>query len=356
MTSNLWAISKSAAASPCLGPSRLWPPHARTPPASAPPLCPPSFDEREFETLKQSILASYESNLREPQALAGMLLTKHLRPYPKGDIRAVKTFEESIEATKAAKLEDLKSFHSQFFGGTSGGVITLVGDFDPAAVEKQLRELLGDWKSPKGYTRTIAPYQKVEAVNRTVNTPDKANAMFMAGMNIALSDEDPGYPAITFANYLFGQNADSRLFNRLRQKEGWSYGAGSMIGAGTKDNGGVMQVFAILAPENLAKLENGVKEEFQKILTVGFSAEEIAKGKKSWLQSQQVQRTQDQALLGTLSGLEFHGRRMAWAAQIEAKVAALTPEEVNAAVKKYIDINALSIFKAGDMKKAGITQ
>jgi len=41
---------------------------------------------------------------------------------------------------------------------------------------------------------------------------------------------------------------------------------------------------------------------------------------------------------------------------MEAKVAALTVEEVNAAVKKYIDLGALSIFKAGDMKKAGLPQ
>ena len=316
----------------------------------------PNFDEREFDTLKQSILASYEANLREPQALAGLSLSKHLRSYPKGDIRYVNTFEESIAAIKAAKLEDVKAFYEQFFGGTGGGVITLVGDFDSAAVEAQLRELLGDWKSPKGYARTVSNYQKVEAISKTINTPDKANAMFAAGMNIPLTDEDPGYPAIALANYLFGQNADSRLFNRLRQKEGWSYGTGSNLGAGTKENGGSMQVFAILAPENLTKLENGVKEEFNKILTEGFSAEEVAKGKKSWLQAQQVQRTQDQALLGTLSGFEFHGRRMEWSAQMEAKVAALTAEEVNAAVKKYFDVTALSIFKAGDMKKAGLAQ
>lgn len=314
----------------------------------------PVFDEREFETLKQSMLASYESNLREPQAVAGLLLSKHLRPFPKGDIRAVSSFEESIQALKGVKLEELKEFYQQFFGGTSDGVITFVGDFDPAAVEAELRELLGDWKSPKGYTRTKNPYMKVDAANKAVNTPDKANAMFMAGMNIAVSDEDEGYPALLFANYLFGQNADSRLFNRLRQKEGWSYGAGSMLGAGTKENGGLLQVYAILAPENLAKVENGVKEEFQKILTDGFSADEVAKGKKAWLQAQQVQRTQDQALLGMLSGYEYHGRRMQWAAQFETKVAALTVEEVNAAVKKYVDMSALSIVKAGDMKKAGL--
>ena len=316
----------------------------------------PNFPDREFDTLKQSILASYEANLREPQALAGMMLGKHLRPFPKGDIRGMKTFEESIEDTKAAKLDDVKEFYKQFFGGTSSSIITLVGDFDPTAVEAQLRELLGNWKSPSGYARTMLNYKKVEAINKNINTPDKANAMLMAGMNIPLTDEDPGYPALMLANYMFGQNADSRLFNRLRQKEGWSYGAGSGITAGTKENGGSMQVFAILAPENITKLENGVKEEFNKILTEGFSVEEVTKGKKVWLQSQQVQRAQDQALLGMLSSFEYHGRTMDWQAQMEKKVAALTADEVNAAVKKYIDMSALSIVKAGDMKKAGLLQ
>ena len=314
----------------------------------------PNFPEREFETLQQAMLASLEGNKSQPQAVAGQFLAKHMNPYPKGDIRAVQSFDESIEEMKAAKLGDAKAFYQQFFGPTKESIITIVGDFDPTEMEKLMTQLLGDWKSPKGFTRIPRKYIKVEAMNKNINTPDKPNAMFMAGMNIPLSDEDAAYPALMLGNYMFGQNANSRLFNRLRQKEGWSYGAGSNLGAGTKENGGAMQVFAILAPENLTKLEAGVKEEFTKILTDGFPADEVSKGKSAWLQAQQVGRTQDQSLMGILSSNEYWGRTMAWQAEREQKVAALTAEEINAALKKYIDLNALSIVKAGDMKKAGL--
>ena len=113
---------------------------------------------------------------------------------------------------------------------------------------------------------------------------------------------------------------------------------------------------AILAPENLTKLAAGVKEEFNKMLTSGFPAEEVAKGKAAWLQSLQVARTEDASLASVLSSNEYWGRTMSWFADLEARVAALTPDQVNAAVKKYIDMNSLSIVKAGDLKKAGISQ
>ncbi len=315
----------------------------------------PSFPEKEFDTLRQSILASLESNKSQPQALAGIALSKHLHPHPKGDVRYVKDIEENIEAYKAATLDDVKAVYKQFYGATKESVISIVGDFDPIEVEAQLRKLLGDWKSPKGYTRIPGPYQKVAAINKTVDTPDKSNAVFLAGMNIALSDEDADFPAIRLANYLFGEGSDSRLNNRLRQKEGWSYDTGSSLSAGTKDNGGGLQMSATLAPENLGKLEAAVKEEFNKILTEGFPAAEVAKGKAAYLQSRQVQRAQDGALMGMLGSNEYWGRTMKWFADMEAKVAAVTPEQVNAAVKKYVDMNSLSIVKAGDLKKAGIT-
>jgi zinc protease len=41
---------------------------------------------------------------------------------------------------------------------------------------------------------------------------------------------------------------------------------------------------------------------------------------------------------------------------LEAKVAALTPEQVSAAFRKYVDPAALTFVKAGDFKKAGVWQ
>lgn len=64
--------------------------------------------------------------------------------------------------------------------------------------------------------------------NEMINTPDKANAMFFAGMNIKMKNDHPDYPALLLGNYMLGGGfLNSRLAVRIRQKEGISYGVGS---------------------------------------------------------------------------------------------------------------------------------
>ncbi len=67
-------------------------------------------------------------------------------------------------------------------------------------------------------------------------------------------------------------------------------------------------------------------------------------------------RSQDRNLAGALAQNAQHGRTMAHDAAIDAKIDALTPADVQAAMKKRVDPASISIFKAGDLKKAGITQ
>ena len=47
-------------------------------------------------------------------------------------------------------------------------------------------------------------YQKIEAADQKIETPDKQNAFFIAGEMVKMSDEDPDYPAMVMANYMFG--------------------------------------------------------------------------------------------------------------------------------------------------------
>ncbi len=88
----------------------------------------------------------------------------------------------------------------------------------------------------------------------------------------------------------------------------------------------------------------------------GFTADEVAAARKSWLESRMVQRSQDQNLLGTIASRERFDRTMKWDEALEARVAALTPEQVSEAFRRHIDPAALTVVKAGDFKKAGVFQ
>ncbi len=74
-------------------------------------------------------------------------------------------------------------------------------------------------------------------------------------------------------------------------------------------------------------------------------------GKQSLLEARRMARTQDRALASRLSSYLFMKRTFAWDQEFEAKIAALTPAQVNAAVKRHFDPAQLSVVAAGDFKK-----
>ena len=311
-----------------------------------------SFPADEFEKLKEEEIAGIESQRSEPTAKASIRMQQHMNPYPKSDPRYVEDFDESVASIKAAKVEELKKFHADFYGA-NGATMSFVGDFDEPAVKALVAELFGNWKSATPYQRLVSKYNPVPAINESIETPDKANAFFVVGLSMEMRDDNPDYPALVLGNYMLGGGfLNSRLATRIRQKEGLSYGVGSQFFAGSLDNVGTFNAFAIYAPENVAKLEAAFKDEIQKVITAGFTAEEVAAAKSGWTQGQSVTRAQDNSLASTLNNYQFINRDMKWVENYEKQVNALTVEQVNAAMKKYLKPDMISIIKAGDFAKA----
>src|SRR5262249_40595837 len=150
--------------------------------------------------------------------------------------------------------------------------------------------------------RVPQAYHNVPPINKSFETPDKANAFFLAGMNLSLRDDDPDYPALVLGNHMLGGGfLNSRLATRIRQQEGISYGVGSSFNAGALDKSGSFMANAIHAPQNAAKLEATFKEELARALKDGFTAEEVNKAKLGWLKSRQVSRAQDNELANALT-------------------------------------------------------
>ena len=139
---------------------------------------------------------------------------------------------------------------------------------------------------------------------------------------------------------------------RIRIKDGLSYGVGSQLSVDSIDKSGSFLAYAIYAPQNLAKLEQAFKEEFDRVLKDGFTAEEIAQAKSGWEQSRSVGRAQDSALVGTLGHYLFLGRTLAWDADLEKKVMALDAATIRAAMNRHIDPSKFIVMKAGDFAGA----
>jgi zinc protease len=311
----------------------------------------PAFPATEFESLRQQAIAGIEEQKAEPDAIAMQTFQRQMNPYPKGDVRYVPTFDEQIAELRAITTDNLKKFHTEFYGA-SNSELAIVGDFDTEDAQKVVGTQVAGWKSPKPYTQVKNPYRKIEAVNQSFETPDKANAFFVAGMRVNLRDEDPDYPALVLSNYIIGSGINSRLFARIRGKEGLSYGIGSSFSLAPTENNALFMASAISAPENAAKVEASFKDEMSIILRDGFTDAEVAAAKASWLQAQQVSRAQDRELVGRVVDRIHYGRTMAWDADLQKKVQALTPQQIVQALRRHLDVSAMTFMKGGDFKKA----
>ncbi len=306
----------------------------------------------EFELLKTQQLAQIEQGRSEPQVLAVNRLRRMMSRYPEDDVRYVPTIDESIERLKGTTLEQLKTLYKDYVSADHGE-LAIVGDFEPSDVRPLLEKALEGWSAKASYARIEEPYQPTRGERVTIETPDKANATYFAGLSLPMKDDNPDYPALVIGNFVLGGGSlSSRLGDRLRQKGGLSYGAGSMFVADSRDENARLMIFAIFNPDNAGKVETGVREELERIVQDGVRSFECEQARKGYLQQAQIRRTNDGALAGTLAENLYLGRTMEYEAKLEEAIQRLTPEQVSDALKSYFKPKTLSVVVAGDLSKS----
>ena len=312
----------------------------------------PAYPQDDFDRVKTQQLKALEQVPTEPTQLAAERLTRHLSPFARGDTQYSPTREERIPELQKVTVEDARRFQAQFYGANYG-VFAVVGPVDPVEIQKTAASLLGSWNTSKGYKPLVTPFKSAPPINDKIETPDKANAQFVAGERFQLSQNDPDYPAMVLASYLFGEPITSRISDRIRNREGLSYGANARIIVPAEGDAAMLSGTVSLNPAVGPKVEASFVDELKKVHNSGFTAAELAAAKKAYLDSRMVGRSTDTALLGFMVSHEQIDRPFKWDADLEAKIQALTVEQINAAFRKHIDPNALSIVKAGDFKTAG---
>jgi zinc protease len=223
-----------------------------------------------------------------------------------------------------------------------------------------LQALFPGWKSPKPFASISTHYTDVAAQHARFETPDKPNAVLLARSNLSLNDADADDPALMVANMILGGGTlKSRLGDRIRQKEGLSYGVASSLSADSsrvgRDDAGSLSVQAIAAPQNIAKVEAAMREEVARLVKDGVGADELRDAVSGLLTERQQNRASDGAIAGQLARNLFMDRTMAFSADIDAKLKALTVDQVNAAIRKHFKPDALSVIMAGDFAKAAAT-
>ncbi|MBF2709762.1 M16 family metallopeptidase [Flavobacterium soyangense] len=308
----------------------------------------PIFDASEFEKLKLETKSRLEANKSEPQALASEAIEKETALYPKSHPYYSQTSDEKLAELSTITLDNLKRYYNDFYNGSSSK-IAFVGGLDKKSIKTFLSETLDNWNAKFAYTRIPTQYFEVNAYNNTIQVNDKTNAIVLGKINLKIGLNEPDYPAVEIANELLGGGfLSSRIPHRLRETEGMSYGAGSFISGSGIDKTGDWGVYAFFNPSFKKKLDKALKEEIQKALDKGFTKEEFDAAVKSWLQQRQATLGKDEFLARQLREYLDQNKSFKEYSDYENKVKALDVNKVNAAMKKYFDLQKFILIYAGD--------
>lgn len=312
-----------------------------------------AMPEKDFEELKAEFANDVQSRMDDPRVLARDAITEHFNHYDKNDPRYRLTSKELKAAVEKTTLDEVKNFYNTQYG-IGRGEISIVGDFDAAAVRAQLEELLKEKVSQVPYERIIREHFDTPATRIIIDTPDKENATLVARFDFAHNKSDPDSDAMLLANWIFGGSTglSNRLMMRLRQKDGLSYGVGSIVNIPAFGNDASWNMQAILAPQNLRKAEVALYEEIDRVLKEGFTQQELDEAKKGFIEYRAVNRSQDNLIAYHWVNMMNEGEDWSEAQKRDENVRNMTLEQVNAAFRKMVNRNALTVVLAGDQKKA----
>jgi zinc protease len=310
----------------------------------------PAFSAAEFDTLKREQRTQLEQGRSDPQQIVVRAVSRHDNPYPSDDVRYEPTLDEEIARLDATTLDQVKAFYKRFVGG-SHAEIAIVGDFDPAQMRALLARLFGDWKNPAPYTRVPKPYIATTAAAMTFEIADKANAMLYGRLAVPINDLADDFGALSVANQALGGSTDSRIQERVREREGLSYSVGSVVRPASIDKNSTLIVYAIFAPENLGKVKTALGDEFTRALSGGLTQKEVDDAKRALMQQRRIARAQDSTVAKSLVAQEYLGRTFAETAKLDAQIEAATAEQASAALAKYIAPQRMAYAYGGDFER-----
>lgn len=310
----------------------------------------PAFPAAALEELKRQTAAEIQAQRDDPQAIVSNALARRGDPYPRGDVRHARSFDERLEDSQAVTIEKVKDFHARFYGASQGR-FAAVGDFDAEALRRALAAGFGDWVASESVERVARPSFAMAPGREVVRTPDKQNATLGIELHLPLSDNDAVYPALMLGNYILGSGGNSRLWKRIREREGLSYDVFSYLDWGDLDAHTRWIGGAIFAPQNAGKVEQAYREELARALAEGFSDQEVAAAKAALLNFRRLARAQDDRLAQALQRDLALDRTFAFAARIDTALAALQAGPVSQALRVQIKPESMAFVLAGDLER-----
>lgn len=177
-----------------------------------------TYPADELETERRRALTDLQVALSRPATLAQRAFDAHVfGKHPYGRLT-------TTASLRSITREDLVAFHQTYYK-PGNALIVVAGDVDPADITARLQKHLAGWTG-QGPARPKYPAAPAIAAREIVlvNKPGAVQAAFRIGHTIVPATH-PDWPAIVVAQQILGGGSNGWLYENLREKKGFTYGA-----------------------------------------------------------------------------------------------------------------------------------
>lgn len=301
----------------------------------------PAFPEKELERLKDDMKRELNINKTVPQQIAQAEFRKKLfGSHPYGRLLST---EEEINSFTIGKVRD---FYNKNYGARRTSLY-LAGVFDAAKVNAVIDRTLGKWKPGPGISTPLLP-PPAKGDTLVVNRKEAPQTTVMLGLPVVKPGEPDDIP-FSITNSLLGGSFGSRITSNIREDKGYTYSPFSTVQ--TRKIASVWYEQADVTTEHTVASLQEINKEILKLRDEPPSAEEL-KGIQNYEAGIFVlQNSNPDGIIGQLQFLDKFGLPDSYLSEKVKKIHAVTPAQVSAMVKKYVDPSKMTYVLVGDEAK-----
>jgi len=303
----------------------------------------PAFPADELAKYKERETAAIEQRLSNPGALAQQTFRKAL--YGDGPLSVTLPTKEAVAKVTA---DDLKKFHDQHFrpGNTIFGA---AGDFKAGDMRALIEKYFGAWAGAAEPATALPSKPSASSTGITlVNRPDSVQTYLLAG-DIGIKRTDPDYYALVVMNQILGGGAQARLFLDLREEHSYTYGAYSSFG--TEIYGGDWLANTSVRTPVTDGAITQLMYEFKRINNEPVPQGEMDDARHAIVAGFALALEQPGEVLGNWMTSQYYGLPLDYWDKYADRIAAVDAAAVQAAAKKFVDLNHMQWVAVGDAKQ-----
>ena len=304
----------------------------------------PMFDANEFNRVKAQALAGYEQAMSSAEAVAARTWSRAMfssdAPYSRSTAGTATTLN-------AITREDLVSWHSRMYA-PANTTILFVGDISYDDAVAMVTRLFGDWSTPAAQVAMPAnPYQQTTGPRVIlVDRPGSVQSAIYVGVP-GIPTADPDFFKMTVFNRIMGGGFTSRINTNLRERRGFTYGAGTSNAA--LGNAGTFYASSSVRTNATDSALAEVMNEYKRIVDEQVPAAEYQAALNNLVASFPASVQSVQELANRLQTLLIYDMPLDYYNTYREKLAAVTAADVQAIARQRLDPNAMTMVVVGDL-------